>query len=614
MPQIVHNSSMPRFFLAFLVSCLLQANMAQADDLSGAVKNDRKMPGIGEKLDKPESGAPIRPGLAGSFLSSRFARHHQDLNEAAKYLGETLARDPNNIRLMHEAMRMNLLAGNTAEAIALANRLSDEATSDPLIATVLMLEQVQKGDYKNAQVFADGTAEIGLYGVIRPAIAEWLRIGDGRVVGQADLQPAIDKSGFFAPFLTYHMALMNDVLGNDAVAKEAYLKASADPAITPYRVVEALSNFYARHGQWKEAQAVFDTYAAANPDSTLLPAKIQPTKQAITPLVGSASDGLAELFFTTASILFGEEATQEMFLYLRIAIALKPNLPPAQLMLANMYEQMQDYEQAIATYDSIQPGSVFYRRGQIRKALNYEALGKKKTALRLLDAVAEAFPQDNTALITKGDMLREAEKYEDAAGAYTDAIARAEPLRNSDWPLLYARGISFERDGEWPKAEADFQRALELEPNQPDVLNYLAYSWLMMNQNVAKAREYLELAVSARPEDAHIVDSLGWADYLAGDYAAAAEQLERAADLMPDDPTVNDHLGDVYWRTGRQIEAKFQWQRALNFKPDAATAEIIRGKIENGLQPFMEQQSRAMAPRVSSTVDDSTGPATAQVP
>lgn len=573
-----------------LLAVFLSASAALANDTAlPTTGGDRPVAAIGESMGKTD----ITPGLAGSFLSGRFARGHEDLNEAAKYLYQTLQRDPDNETLMHETMRISMLAGNTKQAIMLAKKMADEADEDPLIATILMLDQVQHGDYKKAEDYVVKTADAGLYGVVKPVLREWLKIGSGERVGAADLQKAIDKSGFFAPFITYHQALMNDVLGNDQLARESYLKASADPAITPYRVVEALSNFYQRHGQWKEAQGVFDQYQTANPDSTLIPDRIIKREGEIEPLVGSASEGLGELFFTTASILFGEESSQETFLYLRIALALRPNLPPAQLMLANLYEQMQNYPQAIAIYDGIAPGTVFYRRGQIRKALNYEAMGKKKLALKLLERVAEVNPKDNSALITMGDMLREDEKFEEAAGAYTDAIARAEPLKNTDWPLLYARGISFERDGEWGKAEDDFERALQLEPNQPDVLNYLAYSWLVLNRNVGKAREYLEIAASARPEDAHIIDSLGWAHYLAGDYAQAVAHLEKAADLMPDDPTVNEHLGDAYWRVGRTNEAKFQWQRALNFKPDEATAEIIRGKLEHGLSPFMQQHSSA---------------------
>jgi tetratricopeptide (TPR) repeat protein len=575
------------YFAGGMLSALLLAAPALANDASPKAQAPKKMEKLGESLAAPA----IVPGLAGSFLSGRFARHEQDIDEAAKYLGETLERDPDNRPLIHETMRMNLLSGHVDRAISYAHRLEDEAAGDPLISMILMIEQLKKGDYAKAEALVKATPQDGLYGVVKPVILHWLKIGSGQLVGQADMQKTIEKSGFFAPFLTYHQALMNDVLGNDALARDSYQKASADAAITPYRVVEAVANYDQRQGQWREAQAVYDRYSAENPDSTLLPDPVMASDKEVPPLVGSAQEGIAELFFTTASILFGEETSQETFLYLRLALALRPQLPPAQLMLANLYEQMEDYPHAIATYDAIAPGNVFYRRGQIRKALNLEAMGRPDDAIALLEKLSNDKTRDNSADITRGDMLRDAEKFEAAAGAYTDAIARVEPLKDSDWPLLYARGISFERAGEWAKAEADFKRALVLEPNQPDVLNYLAYSWLVLNQNVTQARDYLEIAASARPEDGHILDSLGWAYYLSGDFANATAQLEKAAELMPDDPTVNDHLGDAYWRVGRETEAKFQWQRALNFKPAEAEAQLIRSKIDHGLSPFMDQQS-----------------------
>lgn len=262
-------------------------------------------------------------------------------------------------------------------------------------------------------------------------------------------------------------------------------------------------------------------------------------------------------------------------------------------MLANLYEQLGDYKQAIATYDGIPEGSVFSRRAQVRKALNFEALGQKDKALALLDAIAAQYPTDATALITKGDMQRDAQNYTDAAETYSQAIARTEPMTASDWPLLYARGISYERAGQWDHAEADFKRALKLQPDQPDVLNYLAYSWLTMNKNLPLAREYLENASAQRPEDAHIIDSVGWAAYLSGDFPAAVEKFERAVELMPDDPTVNDHLGDAYWRIGRETEAKFQWQRALTFKPEKDVAEELARKLEKGMPAFVGQQADA---------------------
>jgi Flp pilus assembly protein TadD len=298
---------------------------------------------------------------------------------------------------------------------------------------------------------------------------------------------------------------------------------------------------------------------------------------------------------------------------LRIALEIHPNLPPAQLMLANLYEQVGDYKQAIATYDKIPEGSVFARRAQIRKALNYEALGQKEKAIALLEAIAARYPSDASALITKGDMERDANKFALASETYSAAISRTEPLGASDWPLLYARGISYERSGNWNLAEADFMRALKLQPDQPDVLNYLAYSWLTMNTNLVQAREYLEIASSQRPDDAHIIDSVGWAYYLSGNFKAAVEQFERAITMMPDDPTVNDHLGDAYWRVGREVEARYQWERALTFKPDKELTQDLQEKLINGMPAFVaapKPEVSAKAPQVQALDTPTSAPVT----
>ncbi|MBN8542869.1 MAG: tetratricopeptide repeat protein [Alphaproteobacteria bacterium] len=580
----MQSFSLKKRLLSSVAAALLMVSYAHADEPKTA-KKPAEVPSSGEVLAAPK----VKTGLAGSFLSSRFARKHQDIGEASKYIMEALQHDPKNQDLIHEGIRLHVLAGNIQDAIVLSHELDALYEKDPLIVIVRMLEQVDRKNYKAAKLTISKAPDGGLFGIIKPVMDAWLYIAQGQVKGEVNLKGAIEKSGFFAPFLTYHVALMNDVLGKEEAAIKSYKKASADIAVTPYRVVEAVSNFYQRRGDFSKAQNVFDMYAKANPDSNLIPEPIDKSKN-VAPLVGDVRQGMAEMFFTTASILFGEEASQDTFVYLRAALFLRPNLPPAQLMLASLYEQSGDYQRAIEVYDGIERGNVFFRRGQIRKALNLEAMGKPKAALALLSSIAEDYPQDESALITKGDILREQEKFEEAASAYSAAIERIGTLKNTDWPLLYARGICYERAGEWEQAEIDLLHALKLEPNQPDVLNYLAYSWLTLNKNVNKAREYLETAVEMRPDDAHIIDSMGWAYYLSGDFNKAVEYLEKSAEIIPDDATINDHLGDAYWRVGRQTEAKFQWKRALNFKPENEAAELIKKKLKDGLSPFLKQQ------------------------
>ena len=195
--------------------------------------------------------------------------------------------------------------------------------------------------------------------------------------------------------------------------------------------------------------------------------------------------------------------------------------------------------------------------------------------------------------VTLGDTLRGMERYIDAIAPYDTAISLIEPAAEQHWVIFFARGIVHERTDQWEKAEADFRRALELRPEQPQVLNYLGYSFLEKRENLDEAIDMIERAVALRPDSGYIVDSLGWGFYLLGRYDEALVQLERAAALMPVDPIVNDHLGDAYWVVGRKTEAAFQWNRALSFDPEEELATRIRRKLEVGLDVVRAEEGDA---------------------
>jgi Flp pilus assembly protein TadD len=179
--------------------------------------------------------------------------------------------------------------------------------------------------------------------------------------------------------------------------------------------------------------------------------------------------------------------------------------------------------------------------------------------------------------------------------AYDRALEFTEDGARSEWFLHYARGISHEREKNWDNAEADFRAALALNPDQPQVLNYLGYSLVERKEKLDEALDMIERAVAAQPQSGYIVDSLGWVLYRLGRYEEAVEHMERAVALMPVDPVVNDHLGDVYWAVGRYREADFQWKRALSFiDPEDTDGEAdpvrIRRKIDVGLDLVLDEE------------------------
>jgi Flp pilus assembly protein TadD len=142
--------------------------------------------------------------------------------------------------------------------------------------------------------------------------------------------------------------------------------------------------------------------------------------------------------------------------------------------------------------------------------------------------------------------------------------------------------VAEERAHLWPKADADFHRALELSPDQPFVLNYLGYSYADMGHHLTEAREMIERASERRPNDGAIIDSLGWVMYRQGDSKSAVKTLERAVELEPEDSTINGHLGDAYWAAGRKVEAQYQWRRALTLNPPPDDAAKLEAKLNPG--------------------------------
>jgi Flp pilus assembly protein TadD len=224
------------------------------------------------------------------------------------------------------------------------------------------------------------------------------------------------------------------------------------------------------------------------------------------------------------------------------------------------------------------------RNAQIQLAVDLDSADRTDEAIKILKGVITEDSKDLEAIMALGNLERGRKKFGDCGATYSrgiEVLPAGADKANSVW--YYYRGICEERSKEWAKAEADMKKALELQPDQPHVLNYLGYSWIDQGVNLDDGMKMIKRAVEQRPDDGYIVDSLGWAHYRIGNYEEAVKNLERAVDLRPEDPTINDHLGDAYWRVGRTLEAKFQWAHARDLKPEPDDLPKIEAKIANGM-------------------------------
>ena len=273
-------------------------------------------------------------------------------------------------------------------------------------------------------------------------------------------------------------------------------------------------------------------------------------------------------------------------LYLQLARALEPNSDAVLLQLASVAEQQNNAEEAIDLYAQIPADSPIKRVAELQRGLNLADLDRHDEAIAQLTRLLDQDPDDMRAYLALGGVYASKEDFRSAADVYDKAVARLTILSTADWNIFYQRGIAYERLKEWPKAEPNFRKALELYPNQPQVMNYLGYSWVDMGMNLDEAMDLIRKAVDLRPSDGYIVDSLGWAYFQLGKFDDAVRELERAVSLKPDDPVLNDHLGDAYWRGGRRLEATFQWAHARDMKPDKDVLASVQKKLAEGLPPL----------------------------
>jgi len=328
----------------------------------------------------------------------------------------------------------------------------------------------------------------------------------------------------------------------------------------------------------------------ADPQIDALRARLEAGEPVPYDVVTGPVDGIAEVFFTLSTALRGEAEDGYTLIYARAAAYLRPDHSEATLLAAGLLENLGQNALAGETYGKIAPGDPTYHVAEIGRANTLIAEDKTEAALEVLQALTRSHGQFIEVQAALADALRRQERFTDAIPVYTKAIDLVPEPEQRHWTLFYSRGISNERAGNWPEAEADFRRALDLNPDQPQVLNYLGYSFVDRGENLDEALGMIERAVAAQPEAGYIIDSLAWALFRLGRYEEAVEPMERAALLEPVDPVVTDHLGDVYWAVGRKLEARFQWHRALSFEPEEDEAIRIRRKLEVGLDAVLAEE------------------------
>lgn len=527
---------------------------------------------------------------AGSYLAGRFARSQGDWENAAKILPAARKANPQNGELALADMLAEIHGGHFPEATHIAESLYKNGLKTPTIVLILAGDAVLKNDYVLANRLVNELPSKGDNQYIVPLLKAWVAYGNGKPKDAfATLNDAGKLQGF-GSVAHLHLALMQDIAKADTKTVDGNFKAAleAEDNLQP-RWLELYTGFLSRSGNSQAAHALLGAITnqlEGDLESSLakqLLARLD-GKAGIAPEITDARSGLAQAFFELSWLFAKQRLVADAAFFGQLSLALEPKSDAALLLMGDIARTSQKWDRALGYYQKIPQGSLYRENSQLSLADTMRQQGKFEEAVKLLQKLTTEDPHFTDAPSLLGDMLRSEKKYKESVDAYTVALERkskADDPRN--WSLYYYRGTSHERNNQWDLAEKDFLHALQLAPDQPYVLNYLAYSWTERKQNMDKAVQMLERAVQLRPEEGFIIDSLGWVYFQLGNVDKAVPLLERAVQLAPGDPTLNDHLGDAYWQSGRRTEARFQWQRALLSNPEPEQVSPIEAKLKNGL-------------------------------
>ncbi|MCH8861170.1 MAG: tetratricopeptide repeat protein [Proteobacteria bacterium] len=527
---------------------------------------------------------PAQEGF-GEYLGGQHARNISDSARAAELFGSALEHSPKNPVLLQEAFSLAILDGDFDTALDLAKRQQQVGQPNGVGLMLLSLNSFRRDDYDAAVEQLGKAKGTGFDSLVAPLVGAWIEAAQGRLEPALEALEPLQAVSVFNTFRLAHTAYIYDYLRHDEEAAAAYARALASPKQRSLQPVLAYGFFLQRQGRNRDAETLYKEYMEKRPGAEQLAEALSDLDAGRPPeeIISDPYTAVSMALLVAAGELSRDNARTPAILYARLATFLSPGYDEAYYLLGTLFIRLEQPKMALRALENIPRDSRLSEMTRIREALSWDNLEDTEKALSVLRAELQSNSENRNLRTAMGDIMRGHEWYDRALDEYDLAIGNIETPVPGDWFLFFARGICYERLDRWDEAEADFETALELRPDEPQVLNYLGYSWIDRGLNIEPAQVMIEKAVEQRPNDGYIIDSLGWVQFLLGNYEEAVRNLERAVLLQPEDPTINEHLGDAYWSVGRKLESRFQWRHALVLDPDKERIPAIKDKIAFGL-------------------------------
>ncbi len=525
---------------------------------------------------------------SGSYIAGQFAEKEGDFRNASYYYIDLISRGETEREIIKRSIIYSALSGNFEVATAISRKIDDLELNYPVANLVIFAEAIKNKE--NRKILESFERNKKSFPAIFQNVAEfWILIINDEKDEAFKLINSLSINNKAQLQIVHYNQLLAYVYFNEyEQAKTLYENVDFSDFLFDSESALALLEYFQKDIESKVFDSMVKKIRLASDNAYYISALMDrlTNGEEIKSIRISPYKQIAEIFFRWSQSvpLQGKNSINKPF-YLSIANFADPASSFLKFKAATVLFDTENYRLSKEILDNFSKNDLFYMDSIVEKTYAIEQIDSEKTALEYIEKFISDGFKNARLLKTYGSLQRSQRLYKEAIKSYTGAIeaAKREVYTESIWPILFLRGISFERSKDWGLAEADFISALELSPDQPQILNYMGYSLLERKEKLDQAMRMISLAAEKAPESYHIIDSLGWAYYKSGEFEKALLYLERAMELESTDPIVNDHLGDVLWMLGRKREAQFQWKKSLSFKPEPVDQKNTEDKLTFGL-------------------------------
>ena len=282
----------------------------------------------------------------------------------------------------------------------------------------------------------------------------------------------------------------------------------------------------------------------------------------------NSNDIIGEFLYIISNLYSMEYEMENSNFYFNLSNFLNPKFKFNFVLLADNYLQTEEFNKAKKILKKFNKKNEIYYWHRVKKTAQIirNETDQNKSFEYIKVKFDEIEKPSLKVIYEMGNVVKSLQKYDLSIKYYTEVLSKLDPTSIMFADVLYRRGGSYERIDNEKKADEDLLKSLKINPDEPHVLNYLAYSWLERNYQIDLAIDMLEKAYAQREDDPYIIDSIGWAYYLVGDYVEAEKLVRKAVKIMPTDPIVNDHYGDILWKLDKKIQANYFWKNILTFE------------------------------------------------